>query len=51
MGLRDAGQRKVIALQDYTPLGDDDLPLQKDKEYILIKSSHSDWWAVQDDKG
>uniref|UniRef100_A0A8C9ZI96 Tyrosine-protein kinase n=1 Tax=Sander lucioperca TaxID=283035 RepID=A0A8C9ZI96_SANLU len=43
MGLRDAGQRKVIALQDYTPLGDDDLPLQKDKEYILIKSSHSDW--------
>ncbi|XP_078117390.1 tyrosine-protein kinase ITK/TSK isoform X2 [Sander vitreus] len=51
MGLRDAGQRKVIALQDYTPLGDDDLPLQKDKEYILIKSSHSDWWTVQDDKG
>uniref|UniRef100_A0A8C9ZI65 Tyrosine-protein kinase n=1 Tax=Sander lucioperca TaxID=283035 RepID=A0A8C9ZI65_SANLU len=44
-------ERKVIALQDYTPLGDDDLPLQKDKEYILIKSSHSDWWAVQDDKG
>ncbi|XP_039668533.1 tyrosine-protein kinase ITK/TSK [Perca fluviatilis] len=51
MGLRDAGQMKVIALQDYAPLGDDDLPLHKDKEYILIKSSHSDWWAVQDDKG
>lgn len=47
----DAGQRIVIALQDYTPHGDSDLPLQKDQEYVLITSSHSDWWAVQDDKG
>ncbi|KAM7389484.1 hypothetical protein PAMP_023460 [Pampus punctatissimus] len=51
MGLRDAGQRVVIALQDYTPHGDDDLPLQKDQEYVLINSSHSDWWAVQDEMG
>lgn len=41
----------VIALQDYVPMGDDDLPLQKDQEYLLINSSHSEWWAVQDDKG
>ncbi|XP_039975422.1 tyrosine-protein kinase ITK/TSK isoform X2 [Xiphias gladius] len=51
MGLHDAGQRVVIALQNYTPLGDDDLPLQKDQEYVLIKSSHPDWWAVQDSQG
>ena len=51
MGLDGAGQRMVIALQDYVPLGDDDLPLQKDQEYTLINSSHSDWWAVLDDKG
>uniref|UniRef100_A0A8C4EEC3 non-specific protein-tyrosine kinase n=1 Tax=Dicentrarchus labrax TaxID=13489 RepID=A0A8C4EEC3_DICLA len=38
----DVGQRMVIALQDYTPLGDDDLPLLKDQEYILINSSHTD---------
>ncbi|XP_020485378.1 tyrosine-protein kinase ITK/TSK isoform X1 [Labrus bergylta] len=43
-------QRTVIALQDYTPLGDDDLPLQKDQEYKLINSSHSYWWAVEDDR-
>ncbi|KAG8004196.1 Tyrosine-protein kinase ITK/TSK [Nibea albiflora] len=40
-----SGQRIVIALQDYTPLGDDDLPLQKDQEYTLINGSHADWWA------
>ncbi|KAM7418013.1 hypothetical protein PAMA_017585 [Pampus argenteus] len=51
MGLHDAGQRVVIALQDYTPHGDDDLALQKDQEYVLINSSHSDWWAVQDETG
>ncbi|XP_072252167.1 tyrosine-protein kinase ITK/TSK [Leuresthes tenuis] len=51
MELQDSGQQWVIALQDYTAIGDDDLSLQKDQEYLLINSSHSDWWAVQDDKG
>lgn len=51
MGPHSAGQRMVIALQDYTPLGDDDLPLQKDQEYTLINCAHVDWWAVGDGKG
>ncbi|XP_041846952.1 tyrosine-protein kinase ITK/TSK [Melanotaenia boesemani] len=51
MELHDSGRQVVIALQDYTPLGDDDLPLQKDLEYLLINSSHSEWWAVQDERG
>uniref|UniRef100_A0A7N5ZSQ8 Tyrosine-protein kinase n=1 Tax=Anabas testudineus TaxID=64144 RepID=A0A7N5ZSQ8_ANATE len=38
MDLNYAGHRLVVALKDYIPLGDDDLPLQKDQEYILIKS-------------
>ncbi|KAF3693678.1 Tyrosine-protein kinase ITK/TSK [Channa argus] len=46
-----AGQRLVIALKDYVPQGDNDLPLQKDHQYILITSSHPDWWTVQDDQG
>lgn len=45
------GQRMVIALEDYTPQSDDDLALQKDQEYILINSSHSDWWTVKNDRG
>ncbi|XP_074530436.1 tyrosine-protein kinase ITK/TSK [Halichoeres trimaculatus] len=45
------GQRIVIALQDYTPIGVDDLPLQKDHEYVLINGSHADWWAVEDGVG
>ncbi|XP_031713551.1 tyrosine-protein kinase ITK/TSK isoform X2 [Anarrhichthys ocellatus] len=51
MGLHDEEQSVVIALQDYKPLKNDDLPLQKDQEYTLINSCHCDWWAVQDDKG
>uniref|UniRef100_A0A8C7WN60 non-specific protein-tyrosine kinase n=1 Tax=Oryzias sinensis TaxID=183150 RepID=A0A8C7WN60_9TELE len=51
MSLQPSAQGMVIALQDYVPMGDDDLPLQKDQEYLLINSSHSEWWAVQDDKG
>uniref|UniRef100_A0A3B4U7L1 Tyrosine-protein kinase n=1 Tax=Seriola dumerili TaxID=41447 RepID=A0A3B4U7L1_SERDU len=49
--LPDPEVRMVIALQDYTPQGDDDLPLQKDQEYVLINSSHPEWWAVQDNQG
>uniref|UniRef100_A0A4W6CJ04 Tyrosine-protein kinase n=1 Tax=Lates calcarifer TaxID=8187 RepID=A0A4W6CJ04_LATCA len=49
--LPDPEVRMVIALQDYAPLGDDDLPLQKDQEYVLVKSTHPDWWAVQDSQG
>lgn len=51
MGLSELGDQMVIALQDYVPLRDDDLPLQKDQEYRLINSSHSDWWTVQDERG
>nr|XP_019941595.1 PREDICTED: tyrosine-protein kinase ITK/TSK [Paralichthys olivaceus] len=51
MELQNGGQRLVIALQDYTPVEDKNLPLQKDHEYVLIKSSHPDWWAVQDNQG
>ncbi|XP_071313577.1 tyrosine-protein kinase ITK/TSK [Trachinotus anak] len=51
MELNDTQQRTVIALQDYSPQGDDDLPLQKDQEYVLINGSHPEWWAVQDHQG
>lgn len=51
MRLQGALQRMVIALEDYTPHGDNDLPLHKDHEYILINSSYSDWWAVKNDRG
>ncbi|XP_057706564.1 tyrosine-protein kinase ITK/TSK [Corythoichthys intestinalis] len=50
-GLSDAVHRIVIALQNYTPFGDTELALQKDKEYTLTDSSHPDWWNVRDEKG
>uniref|UniRef100_A0A7N8Y9M8 non-specific protein-tyrosine kinase n=1 Tax=Mastacembelus armatus TaxID=205130 RepID=A0A7N8Y9M8_9TELE len=49
--LLESGQRKIIALQNYIPLGDDDLPLHKDQEYILISSTHPDWWFIQNEQG
>ncbi|XP_047440335.1 tyrosine-protein kinase ITK/TSK [Mugil cephalus] len=51
MGMQDPEYQMVVALQDYTPLGDNDLPLQKDQEYILINNCNADWWAVKDDRG
>uniref|UniRef100_A0A7N8WQ54 Tyrosine-protein kinase n=1 Tax=Mastacembelus armatus TaxID=205130 RepID=A0A7N8WQ54_9TELE len=30
---------------------DDDLPLHKDQEYILISSTHPDWWFIQNEQG
>uniref|UniRef100_A0A8C3ATP1 non-specific protein-tyrosine kinase n=1 Tax=Cyclopterus lumpus TaxID=8103 RepID=A0A8C3ATP1_CYCLU len=44
-GLHDAEESTVVALQDYTAIRGDDLPLQKDHEYTLINSCHCDWWA------
>nr|XP_024002926.1 LOW QUALITY PROTEIN: tyrosine-protein kinase ITK/TSK [Salvelinus alpinus] len=49
--LSDPGQRVVVALQNYSPHEDTDLPLHKDQEYILTDSSHHDWWTVQDHRG
>ncbi|KAM4621537.1 tyrosine-protein kinase ITK/TSK [Polymixia lowei] len=49
--LHDPGERLVVAIQDYAPLGDNDLPLKKDQQYILTDSSHSDWWTIQDNSG
>ncbi|XP_034399891.1 tyrosine-protein kinase ITK/TSK [Cyclopterus lumpus] len=50
-GLHDAEESTVVALQDYTAIRGDDLPLQKDHEYTLINSCHCDWWAVRNEKG
>uniref|UniRef100_A0A4W5LQF6 Tyrosine-protein kinase n=1 Tax=Hucho hucho TaxID=62062 RepID=A0A4W5LQF6_9TELE len=49
--LSDPGQRVVVALQNYSPHEDTDLPLHKDQEYILTDSSHHNWWTVQDHRG
>ncbi|XP_010766685.1 tyrosine-protein kinase ITK/TSK [Notothenia coriiceps] len=44
-------QRMVFALQDYNPVRNDELFLQKDQAYTVINSSTSKWWAVQDGRG
>uniref|UniRef100_H3CC38 Tyrosine-protein kinase n=1 Tax=Tetraodon nigroviridis TaxID=99883 RepID=H3CC38_TETNG len=44
-------ERIVIAVQDFLPSGDKDLPLEKDHEYVLINSSNTDWWTVRNGNG
>lgn len=51
MGQSDAVMRIVIAVQEYLPLENVHLRLQKDQLYILISDSEFDWWKVQDNTG
>ncbi|TWW55188.1 Tyrosine-protein kinase ITK/TSK [Takifugu flavidus] len=44
-------ERIVIALQEYVPSRDTDLPLEKGHEYILINKSNIDWWTVRNGNG
>ncbi|XP_061757810.1 tyrosine-protein kinase ITK/TSK [Nerophis ophidion] len=49
--LHGALQKTVIALQNYTPLRNTELALQKDKVYMLVDTVHPHWWKVQDEMG
>ncbi|XP_061783716.2 tyrosine-protein kinase ITK/TSK isoform X1 [Nerophis lumbriciformis] len=49
--LHGALQKTVIALQNYTPLTNKELALQKDKVYTLVDTFQADWWKVQDEMG
>lgn len=44
-------ERIVIALQEYVPSRDMDLPLEKGHEYVLINKSNTDWWTVRNGNG
>lgn len=50
-GRRDDHPNMVIALQDYFPIGEEDLALQKGQQYVLIDSSSSEWWALRNSQG
>ncbi|CAI5793626.1 tyrosine-protein kinase BTK [Podarcis lilfordi] len=43
--------RKVVALYDYLPMTEQDLELQKGKEYIVLEESNESWWRAQDQNG
>ncbi|XP_068596188.1 tyrosine-protein kinase ITK/TSK [Brachionichthys hirsutus] len=45
------GAMTLIPLQNYAPLGDNELPLEIDKECVLIDSSNTDWWIVTNSSG
>ncbi|XP_052006031.1 tyrosine-protein kinase ITK/TSK-like [Xyrauchen texanus] len=47
----DLEERIVVALRNFNPEEDTDLPLHKDEEYIVIDSSEPNWWTVRDKNG
>ncbi|TRY88809.1 hypothetical protein DNTS_015022 [Danionella cerebrum] len=44
-------ERIVVALRNFTPQEETDLPLHKDEEYLLIDCSEPNWWSVRDKDG
>ncbi|XP_062855926.1 tyrosine-protein kinase ITK/TSK isoform X2 [Trichomycterus rosablanca] len=47
----DPPERIVVALKNFTPQEDTDIPLHKDEEYIVIDCSETNWWTVRDKDG
>ncbi|KTG45243.1 hypothetical protein cypCar_00027283 [Cyprinus carpio] len=47
----DPEERIVVALRNFSPEEDTDLPLHKDEEYFVIDSSELNWWTVRDKNG
>ncbi|XP_076877043.1 tyrosine-protein kinase ITK/TSK [Brachyhypopomus gauderio] len=43
--------RIVVALKNFVPQEDTDIPLHKDEEYVVIDSSEPNWWRVKDRDG
>uniref|UniRef100_A0AAR2KME3 Tyrosine-protein kinase n=1 Tax=Pygocentrus nattereri TaxID=42514 RepID=A0AAR2KME3_PYGNA len=41
----------VVALKNFTPQEESDIPLHKDEEYVVIDSSQLNWWTVRDKDG
>ncbi|XP_006631824.2 tyrosine-protein kinase ITK/TSK [Lepisosteus oculatus] len=47
----DPGELVVVAVHDFSPAREQDLPLYRNEEYIVIDQSDPYWWIVQDTKG
>uniref|UniRef100_A0A8C1WZK3 Tyrosine-protein kinase n=1 Tax=Cyprinus carpio TaxID=7962 RepID=A0A8C1WZK3_CYPCA len=47
----DPEERIVVALRNFSPVEDTDLPLHKDEEYFVVDSSETNWWTVRDKDG
>ncbi|KAK3564365.1 hypothetical protein QTP86_017331 [Hemibagrus guttatus] len=43
--------RIVVALKNFIPQEDTDIPLHKDEEYTVIDCSEANWWTVRDKNG
>ncbi|XDV37283.1 hypothetical protein PO909_006908 [Leuciscus waleckii] len=47
----DPEDRVVVALRNFSPEEDTDLPLHKDEEYFIVDCSEPNWWTVRDKDG
>ncbi|TSQ81042.1 Tyrosine-protein kinase ITK/TSK [Bagarius yarrelli] len=43
--------RIVVALKNFIPQEDTDIPLHKDEEYTVIDCTETNWWTVRDKNG
>ncbi|XP_067243678.1 tyrosine-protein kinase ITK/TSK [Chanodichthys erythropterus] len=47
----DPEDRIVVALRNFSPVEDTDLPLHKDEEYFIVDCTEPNWWTVRDKDG
>ncbi|CAM4614536.1 unnamed protein product [Leuciscus chuanchicus] len=47
----DPEDRVVVALRNFSPEEETDLPLHKDEEYFIVDCSEPNWWTVRDKDG
>ncbi|KAK1804453.1 hypothetical protein P4O66_020039 [Electrophorus voltai] len=44
-------EKIMVALKNFSPQEDTDIPLHKDEEYVVIDGSEPNWWKVKDKDG
>lgn len=49
--LQDEGENTVIAVHNYNPVRENQLPLQKGEKYYVVNQSNAQWWYVRNMAG
>ncbi|EUB59829.1 Tyrosine-protein kinase Btk29A [Echinococcus granulosus] len=51
LGRREENEKTVIAVHNYNPVRENQLPLQKGEKYYVVNDSNAQWWYVRNMAG
>ncbi len=49
--LQEENDKTVIAVHNYNPMRENQLPLQKGEKYYVVNDSNAQWWYVRNMAG